>query len=47
MKKRLTIQDKAMLAMRKAIRGVVARHKKSGRPMSIWEDGRVKRVIVK
>ena len=47
MKKRLTIQDKAELAIKEAVKGVVKRHKKSGRPLAIWEDGKVKRVIAK
>lgn len=40
-KKRLTIQDKAVLAMRAAVRGVIKRHKETGRPLAIWKDGRV------
>ena len=40
-KKRLTLQDKAELALKAAIRGVVRQHKKSGRPLVIWENGRV------
>ena len=47
MKKRLTILDKAEAAMKKAIRKVVAEHKRSGRPLAIWENGRVKKIIVK
>jgi hypothetical protein len=47
MKKRLTLQDKAFLAMKKAIKGVVEKHRKSGRPLAIWENGRVKKIIVK
>ena len=41
MKKRLSLQDKAELAMKQAIRKVVERHKKSGRPLAIWENGKV------
>ena len=47
MKKRLTLHDKAELAMKKAIRKVVAQHKKDGRPLVVWENGKVKRIIVK
>ncbi|MEA3489244.1 MAG: hypothetical protein U9R44_02740 [Candidatus Omnitrophota bacterium] len=47
MKKRLTIQDKAELAIKKAIKGVIERHKKSGRPLVIWENGKVKKVVAK
>jgi hypothetical protein len=40
-KKRLTLQDKAVLALKAAARGVVRQHKKSGRPLIIWENGKV------
>ena len=46
-KKRLTILDKAELAMKEAVKKVVAQHKKDGRPLAIWEDGKVKKVFVK
>ena len=39
-KKRMTLQDKAWAAMKKAVRQVVVRHKKSGRPLAIWKNGR-------
>ena len=41
MKKRLTLQDKAFLALKEAIRGVIERHKKSGRPLAVWQNGKV------
>ena len=44
MKKRMSLQDKAEAALKKAVRGVVARHKKSGRPLAIWENGRTVRI---
>ncbi len=47
MKKRMTILDKAEAAMNKAIKKVVAYHKRSGRPLVVWENGRVKKVAVK
>jgi len=47
MRKRLTLQDKAELAIKEAVKDVVERHKKSGRPMAIWEKGRVKKIIAK
>lgn len=40
MKKRISLQDKAEAALKKAVRGVVERHKKSGRPLAIWENGK-------
>jgi hypothetical protein len=42
MKKRLSLNDKAFLALKEAVREVIERHKKSGRPLAIWEDGKVK-----
>ncbi|MBU0534508.1 MAG: hypothetical protein KJ887_06935 [Candidatus Omnitrophica bacterium] len=41
MKKRMSIQDKAEAAMKEAVRDVVKRHKKTGRPLAIWQDGKV------
>ena len=40
MKKRLSMQDKAELAMKAAVRKVVADHKKTGRPLAIWKNGK-------
>ena len=47
MKKRMTIIDKAEIAMKVAIKRVIAEHKKDGRPLAIWENGRVKKVSAK
>ena len=41
MKKRLSLQDKAVLALKKAVREVVERHRKTGRPISVWRNGKV------
>jgi len=41
MKKRLSLQDKAELALKQAVRKVVERHKKTGRPLAIWKNGKV------
>ena len=41
MKKRMSIQDKAEAAMKAAIRDVIKRHKETGRPLAIWENGKV------
>ena len=43
----MTILDKAETAMKKAVKKVVAQHKKDGRPLAVWENGRVKREIAK
>ena len=36
MKKRLSLHDKAMLAMREAVKEVIERHKKKNRPLAVW-----------
>ncbi len=40
MKKRMSLQDKAEAALKKAVRRVVERHKKTGRPLAVWENGK-------
>ena len=40
MNKKMSLQDKAEVALKQAVRGVVERHKKSGRPLAIWENGK-------
>jgi len=42
--KRMSLQDKAFLALKQAVKKVVERHKKTGRPISIWKNGKVVRV---
>jgi hypothetical protein len=44
MKKRLSLQDKAELALKKAVREVVRRHKKTGRSLAVWKDGKAIRI---
>jgi hypothetical protein len=41
MKKRLSLQEKAYRAMKEAVREVVERHKETGRPLAIWQNGKV------
>ena len=36
MKKRLSLHDKAILAMREAVREVIERHKRENRPLAVW-----------
>ena len=43
-KKRMTLQDKAEAAMKEAVRQVVERHKKTGRPLAVWENGKTVRI---
>ena len=44
MKKSMTILDKAEAAIKKAVKNVVAQHKKDGRLLAVWENGKVKKV---
>ena len=37
MKKRLSLRDKALLAMREAVRDVIEQHKKTKRPLAVWD----------
>ena len=41
MRKRLSLQDKAFIALKKAVREVIEHHKKTGRPLAIWQNNRV------
>jgi len=47
MKRRMTIQDKAEAAMKKAVKKVVDQHKRDGQPLAVWENGKVKKVKAK
>ena len=38
------LQDKAEAALKKAVRQVVAQHKKTGRPLAVWKNGKVMRI---
>ena len=41
MKKRMSLQDKAEAAMKEAVRRVIEHHKKTGRPLAVWQEGKV------
>lgn len=41
MKKEKSLQDKAEIALQKAVGEVVENHKKSGRTLSVWSNGKV------
>jgi hypothetical protein len=45
MKKKLTLQDKAICAINEAVHGVVERHKQNGQPLSVWKNGKVVQVL--
>lgn len=47
MKKRMSLQDKAEAAMKEAVREVVSRHKKTGRPLVVWKNGKTVRISAK
>lgn len=36
----MSLQDKAEAALKKAVRQVVERHKKTGRPLAVWKNGK-------
>jgi uncharacterized protein (DUF362 family) len=44
MKKKMSLQDKAEAALKKAVREVVERHKKTGRLLAVWENGKTVRI---
>ena len=44
MKKRMSLQDKAEAALKKAARQVVERHKKTGRSLAVWQNGKTVRI---
>jgi len=44
MKKRLSLHDKALLAIREAVKEVIERHKKEKRLLAVW-DWKVQKVI--
>ena len=37
MKKRLTLHDKALLAMQEAVKEVIEKHKKLKMPLAVWD----------
>ncbi len=37
-----SLQAKAFEALKVAVRKVIDQHKQSGRPLAVWENGRVK-----
>jgi hypothetical protein len=47
MKKRMSILDKAEAAMKQAIKKVVAEHKRDGRPLVVWDKGKVRKIMAK
>lgn len=40
----MSIQDKAKAALKEAIRQLIKQHKKTGRPLIVWRNGRVARI---
>jgi len=41
MRKKTSLQDKAEAAMKAAVKEVIEQHKRSGRPLAVWKDGKV------
>ena len=40
----MSLQDKAEAALKKAVRQVVERHKKTGRSLAVWANGKTVRI---
>jgi DNA-binding protein YbaB len=40
MKRQMSLQDKTYAALKEAVRKVVEQHKKTGRPLPVWKNGR-------
>ena len=40
MKTRKSLQDKAVLALKEAVKEVVQQHKKTGRRLAVWKNGK-------
>ncbi|MBF0384780.1 MAG: hypothetical protein HQL27_02800 [Candidatus Omnitrophica bacterium] len=40
MKKKMSLHEKAEAALKKAVKEVVDKHKKTGRPLAVWENGK-------
>jgi hypothetical protein len=38
------LQAKAFKALKEAVRGVVEEHKRNGRPLAVWRNGKVMKV---
>jgi hypothetical protein len=38
------LQVKAFKALKKAIRGVIEEHRRSGRPLAVWRNGKVVKI---
>ena len=45
MKKHLSLQDKAVAALQKAVNEVVEDHRKAGRPLVVWQNGKVIKLL--
>jgi hypothetical protein len=41
MKKKTSMQNKAEIALKQAVSEVIEKHKISGRPLSVWSNGRI------
>lgn len=47
MKMSSSLHNKALAALKEAVKGVIENHKRTGRPLAIWENGKVKWVSAK
>lgn len=47
MRKRLSLHEKAFIALKEAVREVIEHHRQTGRPLAVWQDGRVRKISAK
>ena len=45
-KERMSLQGKAYAALKEAVKEVVENHKRTGRPLAVWQNGRVAKISV-
>ena len=45
MKKRLTLHDKAKLALKEAVKEVFEQARKNRYPLAVWKDGKVVQIL--
>ena len=47
MRKHMSILDKVEIAMEKAVEKVLVEYERTGRPLIVWKNGRVKKIPLK
>jgi hypothetical protein len=44
MKRHRSLEDKAEVALKEAVKEVIENHKRSGRPLAVWQNGKVVKI---